>query len=57
MGADLGKTEGVLVGISAGAAVSAAVEIAKRPGNAGKNIVVIIPDTGDRYLSTPMFAE
>ncbi len=57
MGADLGKTEGVLVGISAGAAVHAAVELARRPENAGRNIVVIIPDTGDRYLSTPMFTE
>ena len=55
MGAELGKTEGVLVGISAGAAVFAAVELAKRPENKGKNILVIIPDTGDRYLSTPMF--
>ena len=57
MGAELGKTEGVLVGISAGAAVWAAAELAKRPENTGKTIVVIIPDTGDRYLSTPMFAE
>ena len=55
MGAELGKTEGVLVGISAGAAVFAAVELAKRPENKDKNILVIIPDTGDRYLSTPMF--
>ena len=57
MGAEIGKTEGVLTGISAGAAVWAAVQEAKKPENAGKNIVVIIPDTGDRYLSTPMFAE
>jgi len=53
----LGKTEGVLAGISAGAALSAALQLAKLPENAGKNIVVLLPDTGDRYLSTAMFAE
>ncbi len=53
----MGRTEGILVGISSGAALSAAVELAHRAENRGKNIVVLLPDTGDRYLSTPMFEE
>ena len=57
LGKEIGRSEGVLVGISSGAALWVAIELAKRPENEGKSIVVLLPDTGDRYLSTPLFAD
>ena len=57
LGRELGRREGILVGISSGAAVWAAIELARRPENRGKTIVALLPDTGDRYLSTEMFSD